>query len=90
MRYQTDKNYKPLKLSLAVKLSPLIFLAGAVIGSFGLGAVEGTAEGWNYESMEKQRALTQKFEEKYKKTLKTNYKINDKRIEGYLTNEKIQ
>jgi len=70
MKYQTNKNYKPLKLNWRIKVVPLIFLAGAAVGSFGLGAVEGAVEGWNYKSMKKQAALTEKFERKYQEAVR--------------------
>ena len=90
MKYQTDSNHQPLKLSWRVKIAPLIaplvFLAGAAIGSFSLGALEGAVEGWNYESMETQALLTEKFERKYQEAQGRHeqYSINGESIKNYL------
>jgi hypothetical protein len=86
MRYQTNSNYQPLKLSWRARIAPLIFLAGAAIGSFSLGALEGAVEGWNYESMEKQALLTKKFEKKFQEAQGRHeqYSINREPIKNYL------
>jgi len=86
MKYQIDEGYKSVKLSWAVKLAPLMFLAGAAMAPIFLGAVEGAVEGWNCESMRKQALLTKKFERKYQETISTKgeYSINKNSVENYL------
>lgn len=86
MNPQTDRNYQPLRLSLRIRIAPLILLAGAAIGSFSLGALEGAVEGWNYESMEKQALLTEKFGRKYQESQGRHeqYSVNEESIKDYL------
>jgi len=83
----TKADYKHIKFPLLLRIAVPVY--SVVLGLLPA-MTEGFVGGWNYENMEKQAALTAKFQEKYDSVQAKNgleYSIDCKRNEDVIENK---